>query len=64
LITFGQVGVEIILAGELVHRVDGAVQGQSHQDGLLDCFLIDHGHGSRQGGADRATNEFGSEVAE
>ena len=56
LVALGQVRVEVILAGELVHRIDGAVQRQPHQDGLFDRFLIDHRHGTWQGCADR-TNE-------
>ncbi len=54
LITFGQVGIEIVLAREDVELFDGAVQRQPGHDRHLDRAAIDHRQHARHARADGA----------
>ena len=63
LVALGQVGIEIILAGENRSFVDAAVQRHGRQRGELHCFAVQHRQRSRQTQAD-GTNIGVGRIAE
>ncbi len=54
LVALGQVGIEVIFAGEDAALADLAVEGEGGQGGELDGALVEDGQGSGQAEADRA----------
>jgi len=41
LVTLGQIGIKVIFAGKAILKVDRAVAGQTHFDGILHHFFVD-----------------------
>ena len=54
LVALGQIGVEVVLAGELVHGTDGAVGGQGHLHGILHHCFVQHRQNAWHAEAHRA----------
>ena len=54
LVALGQVGIEVVFAGEDGALADLAVEGEGGQGGELDGALVEDGQGSGQAEADRA----------
>ena len=54
LIAFGKIGIEIVLAGEVVVAFDGTIAGQPHPDGILHGYAVEAGQGAGEAQGDRA----------
>ncbi len=59
LVTLGQVGVKVILAGKDAGGVDLAAQRQRYAQAVLDGALVDDRQHPRHTGADRADGDIG-----
>src|SRR5207249_8103732 len=53
LVALGEIGIEIVLAGEAGMVVDGAVQGKGGAHGHFDGALVEHGKCAWEAEADR-----------
>ena len=59
LVAFGQVGVEVVLAGKDADRRDLALQRQRHAQAVLDRLLVEHRQRARHARAHRADGGVG-----
>ncbi len=59
LVALGQVGIEVVLAGEDAGGVDLAAQRQGDAQAVLDGALVDDGQDAGHAGADRADGDVG-----